>query len=135
MDLFAESSARITVLAIAVALVLRVLRIRSPRVLQRVWAAVTVVMLLQPVLVAWGLELFVAVLPSPAVAGIREPAASAVAETTSNRIRLATVTPEASSTGLAWSRARNALWAVYIAGLAVLVVRLAVGRGSSAARA
>ena len=56
MDLLIESAIRITVLALGVAVVLRVLRIRSPRLAHRAWSAVNQVMLLLPGVVAWGQE-------------------------------------------------------------------------------
>src|SRR5262245_19287462 len=54
MDILAESAVRATVLALGVAVVLRILRIRAPRLAHRAWTAVVVVMLLLPVFVAWG---------------------------------------------------------------------------------
>ena len=49
MDILAESAVRITALSLGVAVVLRVLQIRSPRLVHAAWTAVVVVMLLLPV--------------------------------------------------------------------------------------
>src|SRR5688572_2426306 len=70
MDILAESALRVTVLAAGVALVLRVLRIRSPRLTHRVWTAVVVVMLLLPLFVSVGPELAVPLLPARGAGGM-----------------------------------------------------------------
>ena len=64
MEILAESAVRAIVLALAVALVLRALRIHSARLAHRAWTAVAVVMLLLPAFVAWGPELALPLLPS-----------------------------------------------------------------------
>ena len=93
MDLIAESAVRAAVLACGVALVLRVLCIRSPRLVHRAWTAVTVIMLLLPVFVAWGPELAVPLLPSHTASGMLAPAAGAAAAAEPNGIPMTAASP------------------------------------------
>ena len=90
MDILAESAVRITVLALGVSVVLRALRIRSPRLTHGVWTAVVVIMLLLPAFVAWGLEFAVPLLPSYGAGGIFAPAAGNVAAATTGAVERVT---------------------------------------------
>ena len=70
MDILAEAALRVTVLALGVAAVLRVLRLRSPRLLHTAWTVVVVTMLLMPAILMWGPRLGVPVLSGDASSGI-----------------------------------------------------------------
>src|SRR5262245_11890676 len=125
MDLLVESAIRITVLAFGVALVLRLLRIRSPRVAHRAWSAVVLVMLLLPAFVVWGPSFDVPLLPSPASIG-----AFAVGERDTTRadslaIRVAVPAPPDASQRLLTGTA--VALTVYVAGACVFLARFAVG--------
>jgi GWxTD domain-containing protein len=64
----AVSSVRATIIALAVGVVLWVLRVRSPAIRHRAWTSVLAAMLLLPVLSAWGPKIAVPLLsPAPAV--------------------------------------------------------------------
>jgi beta-lactamase regulating signal transducer with metallopeptidase domain len=125
MDLLAESAVRITVLGIGVALVLRALRIRSPRVVHRAWTALVFVMLLLPLSVASGLKLVVPVLPSLATAILLAPVSEAVAPAASTGARM--ITAAAADGPRAEMTWRVVAVTVYAAGVALLLVRLAIG--------
>jgi len=64
MEILLEAAVRITALACGVVILLRILRIRSPRLAHDIWTAVVIVMLLLPAAVAWRLEFAVPLLPS-----------------------------------------------------------------------
>jgi beta-lactamase regulating signal transducer with metallopeptidase domain len=125
MDILAESAVRITVLALGVALVLRVLRIRSPQRAHGAWTAVVGVMLVLPVFVAWGPEFAVPLVPSPTALGIMAPDTSdaAAGELDTPAMTAATATADAQSR-LTWVAASVA---VYVAGVGVFLLRLAAG--------
>jgi len=125
MDLLAESAIRITVLALGVALVLRVLRIRSPRLAHRAWSAVVLVMLLLPVFVAWGPEFAVPLLPSRTAITTLAVVEGAATRTESHDIRVAVPTAlDGSRRFVTWTAAALT---VYVAGVAVLLARLVIG--------
>jgi beta-lactamase regulating signal transducer with metallopeptidase domain len=125
MDILAESAVRITVLALGVALVLRVLRIRSPQRAHGAWTAVVGVMLVLPVFVAWGPEFAVPLVPSPTAIGIMPPNTTnaAAGELDTPAMTAATATGDAQSR-LTWVAASVA---VYVAGVGVFLLRLAAG--------
>jgi len=132
VDFLAESVIRITVLAIAVALVLRTLRIRSPRLAHRAWSAVVILMLLQPVLVIWGPEFAVPLLPAGAASGIALPAGSAAAVESTGISTAVSTLAHSSRMRITWA---SVVFAVYGVGVALFLVRLAVGlRRASAIR-
>jgi beta-lactamase regulating signal transducer with metallopeptidase domain len=125
MDLLAESAIRITVLALGVAVVLRVLRIRSPRLAHRAWSAVVLVMLVLPVFVAWGPGFNLAVLPSRTAIGTLAVAEGPAAGAESRDIRLTVPTAlDGSRRVLTWTAAALT---VYVAGVAVFLARLVIG--------
>ena len=63
MALLAEAALRVTVLALGVAAVLRVLRLRSPRLRHTAWTSVVVTMLLMPAILKRGPRLDVPCCP------------------------------------------------------------------------
>jgi hypothetical protein len=75
MEILAESAVRVTVLAAGVAVLLKVLRIRSPRTAHHVWAGVALVMLVLPAIVAWGPKAMIPLLPEsrPFITGTPPP--------------------------------------------------------------
>jgi len=125
MEILAESAVRVTVLALGVALLLRILQIRSPRVAHGAWTVVIVVMLVLPAVVAWGPEFAVPLLPSHSASArlsadiaerggaLRENAASAALRAT-----------PASERRISWALVALA---AYAAGVALLLLRLAIG--------
>ena len=125
MDLLVESAIRITVLGIGVALMLRALRIRSPRVVHRAWTALLFVMLLLPLSVASGLKLAVPVLPSPAALILLAPVSETVAPTASTGVRM--ITAAAADGPLAEMTWSAVAVTMYAAGVGLLLVRLAIG--------
>jgi len=125
MDILAESAVRVTVLSLGVAVVLRTLQIRSPRLAHIAWTGVVVVMLLLPVFVAWGPEFTVPLLPSHSTSGMFAPAADEVVAEELNDTPTA-VAPAADGTR------RRMTWAVaaatvYVAGVSLFLLRLATG--------
>ena len=102
MAVLLESALRITVLAAAVAVGLRILRVSSPRAAHHAWTGVCALMLLLPAIVAWAPEAVVPILPSrPLAAAVGAPSrtsATVVAPITVNT----TTGPERTSPGLTW---------------------------------
>ena len=78
MEILVESAVRATVVALGVAGVLGVLRIRSPRLAHGTWVGVVVTMLFLPAFVAWGPTVELPLLPRPAVATTHLPHAGGV---------------------------------------------------------
>jgi beta-lactamase regulating signal transducer with metallopeptidase domain len=124
VEILAESAVRMAVLALGVAVVLRALRIRSPRAAHRAWSLVVVVMLLLPAFVTWGPELRVPLLPSPTTGRIAAPPANDVATAQAGVPMAATVPPGGTRRSMTWSAAAMT---IYLAVAAFLLVRLAVG--------
>lgn len=125
MDILVESTLRVTVLAMGVAVVLRALKIRSPRLAHGAWACVTIIMLLLPLFVAWGPEVAVPLLPSRAEVEILLSAVGDAAPTGPETIRtIAPSAPARAQTGIRWTEFVGAL---YIAGVGLLLLRLALG--------
>ena len=125
MDILAESAVRVTVLSLGVAVVLRTLQIRSPRLAHIAWTAVVVVMLLLPVFVAWGPEFAVPLLPSHTTSGMFAPAAGeVVAEEPNNMPMAAAPATDGTQGRMTWSAAAAM---VYVAGVGFFLLRLATG--------
>ena len=125
MDLLVESAIRITVLAFGMALVLRLMRIRSPRLAHRAWSAVVLVMLLLPAFVVWGPSLNVPLLPSRAEIVARAMAGRAATRADSHDIGVAVpAPPDASRRLLTWTAAALT---VYAAGVCVFLARFIIG--------
>jgi len=137
MNILAEAALRITVLAIGVALLLRTLRIRSPRLAHGAWTVVLIVMLLLPVIVASGAQFGLPLLPPQATRVFFSTNAGDAAEGIGAAQRTGTsmsVVPGARGVG---SRVSFTVIAatVYLAGVALLLGRLVIGfRYASALR-
>jgi len=127
VDILAESAVRITVLSLGAALVLRLLKIQSPRLIHRAWTAVMVVMLMLPVIVVSGPQFAVPLLPSQTNA-FSTAATVEVAQPGNRSSR--TGAPAASSStagdegGVSW---RTVALIVYCAGVGLSLLRLVIG--------
>ena len=125
MDILAESAVRVTVLALGVAVVLRGVRIHSPRVAHAAWTAVVAAMLALPVIVQWGPRFKVALFPSaPPVGHLFASAADGAAPAGGAAALFAGSVAGAASRPIPWMAV---LLAVYAAGVMLLLVRLATG--------
>jgi beta-lactamase regulating signal transducer with metallopeptidase domain len=125
MAILVESAIRVTVLALGVAVVLRALRIRSPRLAHGAWTAVIVVMVLLPVFVALGPAFAIPVLPSHTADAVLAPDAGDIAPAKPRNVPMAaTRATDPAQAGVTW---RAAVMAVYLAGVAILLMRLAIG--------
>jgi beta-lactamase regulating signal transducer with metallopeptidase domain len=125
MDILAESAVRVTVLAVGVVVVLRTLRIRSPRLAHGVWTAVIAVMLLLPIAVAWGPEFAVPLLPSDAANALQLPAAHDIAAVASSEIPVeSSLDTDRAHTRITWSITVGAAYAI---GAGFFLLRLALG--------
>ena len=131
-DILLEAALRATVIAVVAAAVLWSLRVRAAGVRHCVWTVVTLAMLALPLAIAWAPDVSLRVLP-PAYS----PASGTVAPATDSTGVAATpmaVTPlEPATAGLvelapapSWDW-RAWLVAIYFAGAAVLLARLAIG--------
>ncbi|MEP7354347.1 MAG: M56 and DUF3738 domain-containing protein [Acidobacteriota bacterium] len=121
-----ESSIRATLLIAAVALVLWLMRIRTASVRHSVWAGVVITMLLLPATVAWGPKALLHWLPAGperAVTTMNAPAVTLPAGPTvaQEPVQLA---EQSSSTRWTW---QSYLVGLYLAGLAVFLLRLSIG--------
>jgi beta-lactamase regulating signal transducer with metallopeptidase domain len=120
-----ESAVRATLLAAAVALVLRAMRIESPAVRHAAWSSIVAIMLLLPALVMWAPKASFRIL-SP------EPKQSASLMATPSAGDAVAVPAEAQTTAIdaplrsRWSW-RTFLTGLYLLGLATFLLRLAVG--------
>lgn len=132
IDILAEAALRVTVLAAGVAVVLRTLRLRSPSLVHAAWTAVVFVMLVLPMFVAWGPAFVAPLLPSHGAGRIALSAADDVAPLAVDpRPLIAPATPRA-ETPITWTAAAMAM---YLAGVGLFLLRLAVGlRGARAIR-
>jgi len=125
MGILAESAIRITVLALGVAVALRGVRNRSPRVAHAAWTAVVLVMLALPAVVRWGPTVAVPVFPAvPAAAHLFAERAGGVAFS-GPEVVLAAGSPDR-------REARLVTWTalaltIYGAGVVFLLIRIATG--------
>jgi beta-lactamase regulating signal transducer with metallopeptidase domain len=125
MDLLVESAIRITVLAFGVAVVLRLLRIGSPRLAHRAWSGVVLVMLLLPASVVWGPSFNVPLLPSPAAIGGIAAAEAGAERADSHDLRVAVLASRDTSRRLlTWT---SVALTVYAAGVCVFLARFLFG--------
>ena len=124
MAILAESAVRVTLLAFGVAVVLRALRIRSPRLAHTAWTVVTVVMLLLPVFVAWGPRLAVPLLHTGTTPVTFAPGGSDVASAKPEDGPMTTAASEGSQPGMSWA---TVAMVVYVGGVGILLLRLAMG--------
>jgi len=125
VDILAESAARITVLALGVAVLLRALHIRSPWLTHLVWTLVIAIMLVMPAFVALGPAFDVPILPARAVGEIFAPIAGDVAPAAPHT-KSTGQTP--ATTGTNWrSTWSGAAGAMYVTGVALFLLRFALG--------
>src|SRR5687767_5175048 len=124
MAILAESAVRVTLLAFGVAVVLRALRIRSPRLAHTAWTVVTVVMLLLPVFVAWGPRLAVPLLHTGTTPATFAPGGSDVASAKPEDGPMTAAASEGSQPGMSWA---TLAMVVYVGGVGILLLRLAMG--------
>src|SRR5213075_1104129 len=123
MTILFESAIRVTLIAAVIALVLFAMRIKTASVLHAVWASVVVLMMLLPVWVAWGPKASLPVLPPQATAVITPlvdvpPPLPAGLEARS---------PSPVREDGGYSLRVNAISGIYLLGLSLLLLRLAVG--------
>src|ERR1035438_3677226 len=123
--LILECAVRAVLVALGTAGVLRALRVKTAGARHAAWAGVLVLMLLLPAWTAWGPKAPVRLLPPVAAAA---PAANVPL------ILSAPAPPAASHAAVATPRAPTVQWnwrmslaAVYLLGLATLLLRLALG--------
>jgi beta-lactamase regulating signal transducer with metallopeptidase domain len=125
MDILAESAVRITVLALGVAVVLRGLRVRSPRLEHGAWTAVVAVMLALPAVVAWGPAIEIPILTAaPAVEPFFAPLADRVDLVDPARPPLVRATAARASGPITWTAI---VIAIYLAGAVILLARVLAG--------
>jgi hypothetical protein len=123
MPVLIESALRVTLLAVAVGVVLAALRIRPARIAHAAWSGVAVLMLLMPVLVAWGPEAALPVLP--AAERVRSPTRPPSAVVNDSRGVMTASPQRASDTpGQGWERAGLL---AYTTVALVLLLRIGVG--------
>lgn len=120
MDTLFESAIRATFIAAATALVLRLMRVTAPAALHAVWAAVTVVMLLLPAVVAWMPK---ATIPLVSVDTTTIPLLHRPVGTSVSAARPATDEAPTPAIRTPW----RTLAVVYAAGVLVLGIRIGVG--------
>ena len=122
LSILFESALRATLIAAAVALVLRIFRIESAVVRHAVWMAVLLAMLMLPILVVWGPKAPVRILP-PAVSEMGSPGAP------EPQVHAVPAPADAIGGGRQQRSARWLTYAavVYVAGLCCFVARLVVG--------
>jgi uncharacterized protein (TIGR03435 family) len=113
-----ECAIRATLIAAVIALILSVMRIKTAPVLHAVWAGVVVWMMLLPVWVAWGPKASLPVLPQQAWAG------PALVEQVPSPLPSG---PEERSPSPVREDRGFSLLGVYLLGVCVLLLRLAIG--------
>ena len=138
LDVMLEAALRATLIAAAALVVLRLLRVRAAAVRHRVWTVVLLAMLALPLWIVWAPEIALRVLPATysSASGAVAPRPGFDAPTTETRpmgpavetaaARGASELMPAASAVEAWS-GRVWLLAIYLAGAAVLLARLAIG--------
>jgi len=125
MDILAESAVRITVLALGVAVVLRGLRVRSPRLAHGAWTVVVAVMLALPAVVAWGPAIEVPFFnAAPAVEHRMAPLADRVDVASPGGTPRAKGAAPRVSGSITWAAIAMA---VYLAGVVILLARVLAG--------
>jgi len=125
MSILAESAIRITVLALGVAVVLRLLRIRAPHLAHHAWTAVLALMLVLPATVAWGPKFETPLFGSVPTVGHLLTAATGDAGAAAPGAARSTVLPsDRTAKPIAWE---GVAVTVYAAGVVVLLVQLARG--------
>jgi uncharacterized protein (TIGR03435 family) len=120
--LLLESAIRATLIAAVIALVLFAMRIKTAAACHKVWASVVVWMLLLPAWVAWGPKAPLPVLPSeqtPTVTLLPPPLPAGLAEAAPPTRSVSSPAREGGGYSL--------VTAVYLLGLGILLLRLAIG--------
>ena len=118
MTILFESAIRVTLIAAVIALVLLAMRIKTASVLHAVWASVVVLMMLLPAWVTWGPKASLPVLPPQATAAITPlvyvppPLPAGLEERSANPVR---------------QDGDFSFLGVYLLGVSVLLLRLAIG--------
>ena len=122
MTILIESAIRVTLIAAVVGLVLFTMRIKTAAVCHKVWTSVVVCMLLLPAWVAWGPKASIPVLrpdPTPAVTVVSPPSSAEPVSTTA-------VSP-VSNPDPSPAREGGGYIAIYLIGVGVFLLRLAIG--------
>jgi bla regulator protein blaR1 len=122
MTILLESAIRVTLIAAAVAMVLFAMRIKTAAVLHALWTGIVVLMLLLPAWVAWGPKAPLPILPADrtrVVALLPPPLPAGLADATPP---ISPVPNPVREDG-----GYSVVTAVYLLGLAVLLLRLAIG--------
>ena len=119
MTILLESAIRVTLIMAIIGLVLFAMRIKTASVLHAVWASVVVLMLLLPAWVAWGPKAPIRVLPPQQIV-----AATPVEISPSLPVPESPASPASADSGYTLP---DPLVVIYFLGLAVLLLRLAIG--------
>jgi TonB family protein len=125
--LILECAIRASLIAICTGAVLRILRVKAPRVRHTVWATVVVLMLALPVWTAWGPRAVARVLkPATASAtnGSTRSTETSSGQTLPQAIRVEMPKPPVRNLMLTW---QSWLAGMYLLGLCTLLARLAIG--------
>ena len=124
MDILVESAIRVTALAFGIAALLRILQIRSPRLAHDVWTAVVITMLLLPVVIASRMEFAVPLLPSNVSSGTVARVADDVTVEPGRTLMTSASGANGTTQLVTW---RGVTVVVYAAGVAIMLLRLAIG--------
>ena len=118
--LLLESAIRATLIAAVIALVLLAMRIKTASVLHAVWASVVILMLLLPAWIAWG--------PKASLPVLSPESGQATAAIALPIVEAPTAASVAAQSASAGQRDPiNWMLGIYLTGLGVLLVRLAIG--------
>jgi GWxTD domain-containing protein len=138
LQILGECAIRATVVMVTVILILRALRVRSPRVLHRTWTGVLLAMLLLPAIKIWSPGIPLRVLPPPPQAVPRQSSEAAPARWEARPIGL-TAASDAPSLPVPVQSSPappvggdafgvpETLFLIYLAGLSLLLIRLLLG--------
>ncbi len=122
MSLLMASSIRIVCVALLAALLARAFRIRHAAMLHSIWVAVTLVMLAMPLIVRFAPPLTIAVLPPPSI--VSRFAGGGTLERAAGGPTASATIPAPVSAPAPWP---GLLTTVYLAGVVIFTVRVAVG--------
>ncbi|HET7608118.1 MAG TPA: TolC family protein [Gammaproteobacteria bacterium] len=131
-DVLLEAALRAAVIAAVAAAVLWALRVRAAAVRHRVWTVVMIAMLALPIAIAWAPDVSLRVLPPAHSAAPVAP--EALAPLSNSFAAAVTATEPATAGTVALTPAPSPSWswrawlaAIYLAGAAALLARLAIG--------
>lgn len=122
-----ESAIRATLIAAGTAVILRVMAVRQPALRHAVWTGVIAVMLALPLVVTWGPKAEAFLLPAPAWQAdpvTRTAPERRLSNARSSRVPAGAPSKRLPSPSVDWQLAAIA---VYGAGAAILLIRLAIG--------